>query len=316
MESAIKILRNLFIHRVIVAVFAIVALAIATLVAYKPGFPPQSRKYRVGSGHVQILIDTPASQVVEINPQGADGLGSRAGLLANLMIGGEVKQAIAQAAGLRPDQLIATSDSALAPANVTPAQLKNPHALILKTSVVTNDDGTDLPIVSVQTQAPDARRAAAIANAAVTGLKQYLDSRAAREGVPDGQRLQVRGLGGAQAGDVAKGPGNMLALAAFIFIFGALCGGLLLVVALAHGMRESTDEARWQVTEEERRDDGWEDDDPTFDFVPPSEPAMAPVTPIAPKGAPPVPPPPSASKGGWAAAPPASPQTGVGASRK
>ena len=234
---AITILRDLWRRRALVALFALVALALGTLVAYKPGFPPQSRATPLGEGHLQLLVDTPSSQVVEIDPEGSIALGARASLIANLMVGGEVKTAIAKAAKISPHQLIALSDSAVAPSSVTLAQIKSPNAYVLKTSVVTNDDGENLPIIAIDTQAPNGAAAAALADAAATGVGQYLDGRAVREGVPDGRRLKVRSLGTAQAHDVVRGPGKVLAIAAAILIFSALCGAMLLLMALARGWR-------------------------------------------------------------------------------
>ena len=178
METAITILQDLWRCRRLVAVFGLVAVLIGIFVAYQPGVPPQSRARHVGEGHLQILVDTPASQVVEVETEGSSSLGSRASLIANLMVAGEVKQAIARSAKLPPQQLIAISEAAAVPSTPPPAHVKDPRAYVLKTSVVSNEDGVQLPIIAVDTQAPDANRAAALANAAAAGLKEYLDARA------------------------------------------------------------------------------------------------------------------------------------------
>ena len=119
METAVTILQDLWRCRRLVAVFGLVAVLIGGFVAYHPGVPPQSRAHHVGEGHLQILVDTPASQVVEVETEGSSSLGSRASLIANLMVAGEVKQAIARAAR-RPQQLIAISEAAAAPAAPAP----------------------------------------------------------------------------------------------------------------------------------------------------------------------------------------------------
>src|SRR4051794_25039887 len=141
METAVTILQDLWRCRRLVAVFGLVALLIGGFVAYHPGVPPQSRAHHVGEGHLQILVDTPASQVVEVETEGSSSLGSRASLIANLMVAGEVEQAIARAAKLPPQQLIAISEAAAAPAAPAPARVKDPLAYVLKTSVVSNEDG-------------------------------------------------------------------------------------------------------------------------------------------------------------------------------
>jgi hypothetical protein len=235
METAITILQDLWRRRGLVAVFGLVAVLIGVVVAYQPAFPPKSRAHHVGEGHLQILVDTPASQVVEVETEGSGSLGSRASLIANLMVAGELKDAIARSAKLRPEQLIAISDAAVEPPTALPAQLNDPRAYVLKTSVVSNEDYVQLPIIAIDTQAPDANRAAALANAAAAGLKEYLDARATRTGVPEGKRLQVRSLGVAQARNVLKGPGLFLAVVVAIFVFGTLCGTVLLLIAFTRG---------------------------------------------------------------------------------
>jgi hypothetical protein len=253
MENAITILKDLWRCRVLVAAFCLVSVLIGIFVAFEPGFPPESRARHVGEGHLQILVDTPASQVVEVETEGSTSLGSRASLIANLMVAGEVKQAIARSAKLPPQQMIAISEAAVAPSTPPPAQLNDPRAYVLKTSVVSNEDGVQLPIIAVDTQAPDANSAAALANAAAAGLKEYLDARATNTRVPDAKRLQVRSLGVAQARDVVKGPGMLLAAFVAIFIFGTLCGALLLairtLVTARHLQRRDAFAQDWHVAE-------------------------------------------------------------------
>ena len=288
METAITILKDLWRCRVLVAAFCLVSVLIGIFVACEPGFPPKSRAHHVGEGHLQILVDTPASQVVEVETEGSTSLGSRASLIANLMVAGEVKQAIARSAKLPPQRLIAISEAAVVPSTPPPARLKDSRAYVLKTSVVSNEDGVQLPIIAVDTQAPDANRAAALANAAAAGLKEYLDARATVTRVPDAKRLQVRSLGVAQARDVVKGPSVLLAAFVAIFTFGALCGALLLAIRMSvtvrHLQRRDAYEQDWHPAE--TRDepaqvqsfhDGRHESCTREDYAPP-----APVVPLTP----------------------------------
>ncbi len=110
----------------------------------------------------------------------------------------------------------------------------------MKTQVVTNLDGEQLPIIEIETQAPDATRAKALANATVTGLTDYLDTRAAAdEEVEAGKRLRVSGLGAAQVTVSTRGPGRIVALGATVFVFLAGCVAILLGSALARGWRQA-----------------------------------------------------------------------------
>lgn len=301
METVTPILRDLWQRRRLVALFGLVAFLLAMLVAFRPGLPPKSRAYRVGEGHLQILVDTPASQVVDVASADPAALGGRAGLLATLMVGGDVKQTIAAAAKLRPQQLIAVSSSSTAPTTTSASAVSNPLAYVLKTSVVSTDVGDQLPIIEIDTQAPDARSAAALANAAATGLTQYLDARANREGVPQRKRLQVRSVGVAQARDVVKGSGKLIAAGVAVVVFGLLCGSMLLLIAVKRSWRALDDHDEYRAHRH---------------FADPHDHASdlrhpAPVVPIAHPAAN-VPQPPSQPRGGWAAAPDAS----VAASRR
>ena len=150
-----------------------------------------------------------------------------------------------------------------------------------------------LPIIAVDTQAPDANRAAALANAAAAGLKQYLDARATDTRVPDAKRLQVRSLGVAQARDVVKGPGIFLAAFVAIFIFATLCGTMLLairtLVTVRHLQRRDdlgqdghAAEARDEPAPVQSFHDGRHEELYAREYAPP-----APVVPIAPAAVPP-----------------------------
>jgi hypothetical protein len=240
--ETVTILRDLWHRRPLVGCVCLLALFCGFAVAYRISFPPklESRHYAIGVATTRILIDTPSSQVVEVSPKGSDTLGTRAGLIASLMVDGTVKGAIARRAGVPPEQLDGVSESAAeSSAAIGPP---DPRASVLTTRVVTNTSGDQLPIIEVDAQAGDARAAARLAGAAVTGLRDYLDSKAALQRIRDAQRLQVTGLGAPQARDVVRGPGGLLALAAAIFVFLAGCATILVVTALARAWRAASDE--------------------------------------------------------------------------
>lgn len=229
----VTILRELWRLRRAVALVTAVAVIAGYAVAFHLSLPPQSRKYEVGVANARILVDTPSSQVVEVAPKGSDSLGVRANLLANLMVAGVVKGAIASQAGLRPDQLTGVAETDTSPAPSAPPP--NPRGNVLTTHVLSSADGERLPIIEIEAQAPDADGAMRLANAAVSGLHDYIDSRAADEQVVATQRLRVTGLGPAQAREVTRGPRLAYALAAAIFVFALGCGALLLVARLIQG---------------------------------------------------------------------------------
>lgn len=238
--DSVTILRELWRRRIAVGLVALGAILVGFLLSFRPGLPPESRQYDVATASARLLVDTPQSQVVRVNPRGSETLGLRANVLANLMVEGPAKAAIAKRAGLKPRELIATSESELKPQVVSPKALRDPDINLMKTRVVMDLDGEQLPIVEVDVQAPDAARATALANASVTGLTDYLDTRAAAD--PDleaGKRLRVTGLGNAEATLSTRGPSRLLSLAAALFLFLAGCAAILLVSRLARGWREA-----------------------------------------------------------------------------
>lgn len=245
META-RILRELWRYRVLVAVFALLAVlggftVAYRIVAYGPSEPAklESRKYEIGVATARILVDTPNSQIVEVSPKGAETLNVRASLLASLMVEGGVKAAIARRARLRPGQFLAIAESASEPASPEAHRAaSNPQATVLTTRVPVTA-GDQLPIIQIEAQAPDASRAARLADAAVSGLRDYLDSQAALEKVPDARRLRVTGLGAAQADTAVRGPRLILTVVAAIFLFAAGCALILAIAALVRGWQQA-----------------------------------------------------------------------------
>ncbi|HEY7629807.1 MAG TPA: hypothetical protein VH817_03860 [Thermoleophilaceae bacterium] len=225
--QTVTILRQLWSHRVLTAVAAVVAIVI--------GFGLQTQRHEVGVATARILVDTPDSQVVDVAPKGSDTLGVRANLLANLMVDGVVKAAIAKRAGLRPDQFAGVAESAVGTVGTTP---RDPSARVLRTQVLAATDGERLPIIDVETQAPSAAAAAALANASVAGLSDYLNAKASQDPVAPGQRLRVSGLGVAQGGTEPRGPRGILVLIAMLFVFGVGCALIIGIPRLRRALRE------------------------------------------------------------------------------
>ena len=94
--EAVTILRELWRRRILVAVVALVSILAGLSTAYSISLPPKSKSFEVGVATGRILVDTPDSQVVDVQPKGSGTLGIRAGVLANLMTEGDVKAAIAK----------------------------------------------------------------------------------------------------------------------------------------------------------------------------------------------------------------------------
>jgi hypothetical protein len=264
--DSVTILRDLWRLRRAVVIVALLALITGTTVLYKVSFPPnlESRRYDVGLATARILVDTPSSQVVEVAPKGSDTLGVRANLLASLMADGVVKAAIARRAGLPPKELVGISEAATEPAPVSKPPGRRDFALT--TRVLTNTGGDQLPIIEIEAQAPDRASAARLGSAAIEGLRDYLDTTAASQQVPDADRLQVTGLGAPQAEVSARGPGPVFAIVVMILVFGLGCGLLLLALSVARKWRAAS-AIEQQLEDEDPTDDALAREDESDDWV-------------------------------------------------
>ena len=234
--DTVTILRDLWRLRVFVAAMCVLALLGAAAVALKlPSL--ESRRYAVGVATAQILVDTPSSQVVNVAPKGADTTGGRADLLATLMVNGGIKTTIAQLAGVQPNQIVGVTTAATDPSATAVSPPSGPGVYVLKTQVLSDSTGNQLPVIELSTQAPNRDGAEKLADAAIAGLSQYLNSKAAKERIPDADRLQVDSLGAPQATAAARGPSNLIAALVFVVILGLGCAGILAVRAVVRGWR-------------------------------------------------------------------------------
>jgi hypothetical protein len=251
--EAVTILRELWRRRILVVAVALASIVLGLATAYTVSFPPESRSFQVGIATGRILVDTPDSQVVDVQPKGSGTLGIRAGVLANLMTEGDVKAAIAERAGLRPNQLRAGVEVDGELPTVLTNAAGDPGAHLLTTSPAVNPDGTPLPMIDIQTQAPTPGEAARLAESSVSGLNDYLNSKAAGEDVPDARRLQVTGFGAPEARTETLGGNRLLALLATIVLFLLGCAAILVGSRIASAWRVARtleDEQEFEEAEE------------------------------------------------------------------
>jgi hypothetical protein len=240
-------MRLLWRRRLLVLAAGLLALLVGLSTAYRLGLPPQSRQYKVGIASVTALVDTPSSQVVDLGGGiGSDvqTLSGRASLLASLMTSSPIKDEIAAKAKVAPDTLVAvppapggapgsTTSSADPIGSIKPSDRR---ASVLKAAIPALET-SEVPIISVSTQAPDAAAAARLANDSIAVLQAYLRSVAGTDRVPAARRVVVRQLGPARSATVTRGPRKLLAVgvAAGLFAFG--CALIIGVSGLVSGWR-------------------------------------------------------------------------------
>jgi hypothetical protein len=261
--DTVTILRELWRKRVLVAGICVVAVIVGAALHYRlPSL--QSRRYDVGVATMNILVDTPSSQVVNVAPKGSDATGARATLLASLMVGGEIKSMIANRVGINANQLIGTTSAVTDPATAgvgastgtTPTIPANGYSY--NTQVPTDSVGDELPIIQLNTQAPTAAEAANLASAAVAELQQFMNTKAVSEGITDANRLRVSGMGVPAATIQAKGASPMVVLLVMVVVFLIGCAAILGVQAVVRGWRHAAE------LEKELEDSESEPDAPAF----------------------------------------------------
>lgn len=244
--DAVAVLRQLWHHRLFVAVGTALALIVAILISYKItiGFPPsfESRQYQVGIASAEVLVDSPSSQVADLGGGNVrtdvTALTSRARLLANLMAASPLKDQIARRARIDPRTFVATAPS-IEPSQ-KPTTLEAAPAS-QRTNVLTVYFNETLPIITADAQAPTEAVAARISSAAVAELGGYLKSVAALDKVPDARQLVVDPLGAARFGTVQRGPSTNMAVLAFVLILALWCSGIILVAKLVRGWRQAAE---------------------------------------------------------------------------
>jgi len=244
--DAVTILRQLWRHRLVVAVGMLIAALLATLMTYKvtPGVPPkfESRQYQVGIASAEVLVDSPSSQVADLGggavKTDVTALTARARLLANLMATSPLKDEIARRAGVDPRVLIATAP-VIGP-KLKPDAIENETVLDdRRTTTLTLYFNETLPIVTADAQATTPEVAARLATAAIEQLRIYLSSVAAGDKVPDARQLVLNPLGPARFATVQRGPRRLYSAVAFLFILGAWCAGIIVISRTARKWREA-----------------------------------------------------------------------------
>jgi hypothetical protein len=266
-------LRELWRFRRAVRLGIVFALVGGLLIAYSVSLelPPtlESRQYEAGVAGVEVLVDSPNSQVVDVGGTPSDvegaaidigGLSMRARLLASLMSSSPLKDRIARAAGIRPDMLIVVAptgnDLTARAAPAPPAKVKpgDRDANVINLYV----DET-LPIITMRVQAPDAGTARRLASAALPQLQQFLKTVASERSIDNARQLVVSPMGPATSATVVKGPSKMVAIFVGILIFALWCTGTLMIPRLA---RTWTDAARLEAAQAAKAAAALERDDP------------------------------------------------------
>jgi hypothetical protein len=256
--------RHLWRQKLLVALLVVLAAIVAVLSAYRVSLSPpglSKRSLEVGAASSQILVDSPGSTLVAGASVGTfDALSTRAQIYGQYLSSLEARATIAKLTGI-PARSITTSGpfstdvSQNAYSGQTSEDRANqllqqgsPHRLVF-----TAQEG--VPIITVGSQAPNAKQATSLAEASFITLKQYV--RTLKEGKQYRQTLKagetgplkgvtVRELGAPEGGTIGGANDTIMMALAFITVFVLGCA-LIVVLPRALG--------RWRTLEEIDRED-------------------------------------------------------------
>jgi hypothetical protein len=216
-------------RRLVVAVGALATMALAV-------FLMRGASPSIGVASTAVMLDTPKSQVVDVEPVGADTMVLRAPLLADLAASDELRPQIASAMHIRDDQLVVTEPYLDAPPVDVPIARHALEAAAIRPEpyIVSLKVRSGLPIISVDTSAPTRAGAAQLAAVATDVLKKGAQNDWTRA---DLQAFRVESIGPVRALEVSTGSGKMMGAAAACVFFGIWCTAVVALSGLARARR-------------------------------------------------------------------------------
>jgi hypothetical protein len=227
------------------------AFAAVWSVAHISLMPPrlEPRALDMATASTQIVVDTPYSAVLDLR-QGTDQilpLKDRAVLLGTLMASAAVHDHIARRAGVPPQRLqIAAPRTPQQPRPVEQSGAKKGPGDLLKSTDQYRLDvqaNPTMPLLTVDAQAPTVGAAKGLANAAVAGLRDYVQELAASEKTPPKLQVTLRQLGTAEGSIINRGVRPQVIIVVWLAVFALACAACIVFARVRSG---------WQVAEAEQ----------------------------------------------------------------
>jgi hypothetical protein len=243
----VSIIRQLWRRKLLVLLVVLVAFCVAIWSTYKvPSM--QKRGLQLGAASSQILVDSPASTLVEgVDANQLTTLSTRARVYAQYLASLQARDAIAKASGI-PARAIKTSgpfSSDIARNNYQNQSSESRANDVLKEGAgyrLIFDAQEGVPIITVSAQAPTAAAAIKLAQASFVAVTQYVDKlQREAEAVPEkplpkgvtpqistDNGVRVRQLGDPEGGIIGSGNGKILMV--FVFLAVMLFGCALIAI--------------------------------------------------------------------------------------
>jgi hypothetical protein len=207
-----------------------------------PRLTPRSLEMATASTHA--VVDTPISAVLDLRQDtySFEGLRNRAVLLGNVIAGSTVREAIARRANVPVTRLRIQAPLTLEQAAAPPESGNERHTSDILRS---NDQyrlniqaNLSVPMLDIYAQAPTAKSAAVLANAAVDELRVYLRHLAADQRTPARDRIRLLQLGQAHGTVINEGVRWEMFVLAFVVTFALTCASVLFIARVRAGWRQ------------------------------------------------------------------------------
>jgi len=207
--------------------------------------PPKltPRALEMATASTQVVVDTPRSAILDLRQDtfSFEGLRNRAVLLGNLVASGPLREEIARRADVPVEVLqVAAPRTPDQPRAVAGTSADRHTTDILRS----NDQyrlniqaNPTVPVLDVNAQAPTAKSAAALANAAVDALTRRIDALQLSEQTPDKDRINLIQLGRASGTVINGGVKWQAAILAFLVTLALACATLVFLSRLREGWR-------------------------------------------------------------------------------
>ncbi len=231
--------------RYLVAACAVLALAASVWSVWRVDLRHQRkpRALDMATAWTSMMVDNPKPTLLDLTQDtySLEALSDRAVVLGTVMANGPLREAIARRAGV-PAHVLRVD------APLTPIQPRVPveRGKEKKTSdILRSTDQYRLhlevdptvPVLDVYSQAPSARMAEQLADAAVAAAREYIDQLGVAEGTPERYRIHVRQLGRAHGEVINPGVRWQVAFLAFSLTFGLGCAVLITLSWIGDGWR-------------------------------------------------------------------------------
>lgn len=209
--------------------------------------PPKltPRSLAMATAYTQVMVDTPKSALLDLKVDSGhiSDMTNRALLVGTLAGSPPVVDFISRRTGVPASELQVQAPSTPAhpaPRSVT-GRSNGPTDLLRSPDQYRLDIYADpiVPFLDIYAQAPTASAAAHLANGAVDGLTDYVQSIAASQGsikyAPQYAQIQLRQFGRAQGKAINPGVDFQVAMLTFLIVFAIGCAGNVAIGRIRRG---------------------------------------------------------------------------------